>query len=232
MSIQYVLQENTLPFGSKYRARTRATATVDLNGVIDRMLEQGSTITRGDILAVLENYHQAIERLVLEGRRVITPAAVFFAGVGGTFTDATDGFDPQRHELRVTVTPARGFRQAIRSQARVTKTEAQELLPAPQSALDRESGKTNETLTPGGVMVLGGKRLKFDEGDTLQGVFLINTGDESITRVRTYARNLPSQVSFVAPALPAGQYRLELRSALNGAEQLRIGRLKDQLTVA
>ena len=84
MSIQYVLQENTLPKGDKYRARVQARGTVDLDGVIDRMLEQGSTITRADILAVLNNYYTAIERLVLSGYRVVTPEAVFCAQVRGT----------------------------------------------------------------------------------------------------------------------------------------------------
>lgn len=58
MTISYVLHENHLTSDpNDYLARVYVTGTVDVEGVIDRMIERGSTTTKADILAALEDYH-------------------------------------------------------------------------------------------------------------------------------------------------------------------------------
>ena len=42
----------------------------------------------------------------------------------------------------------------------------------------------------------------------------------------------PSEVSFITPALPAGEYEIEVRAAFNEAGEIRSGRLLVPLTVS
>jgi hypothetical protein len=76
MSINYVLLENNLTSDpDNYMAMVQSIGTAELDDVIERMIEMGSTVVKADILCVLEDYHSAIENMVLEGMNVNTPGA-------------------------------------------------------------------------------------------------------------------------------------------------------------
>ena len=57
MSINYVLAENHLVEGSNaYVGRVMSLGTINEQGLVDEILKRGSTLTRPDILAVLDVY--------------------------------------------------------------------------------------------------------------------------------------------------------------------------------
>ena len=65
MTIQYKLFENHLPNGADlYQARVAYNRVVDLDGVIEPMDYRSSSITRADMLAVLEDFYQALLMLL------------------------------------------------------------------------------------------------------------------------------------------------------------------------
>ena len=71
MTIKYALFENHLTSEpNQFSARVRFTGSVGLDMLAQRILDQGSTVTRPDILAVLENMIMATEGYLLEGYRV------------------------------------------------------------------------------------------------------------------------------------------------------------------
>ena len=77
-------------------------------------------------------------------------------------------------------------------------------------------------------MKVSGKRMKIDPEVTEQGAFLIN-GDNAV-RIDTYVTFRPGELVAVLPKnLGKGQYQLEIRGTVNGAE--RSGRLAVTLTV-
>ena len=86
-------------------------------------------------------------------------------------------------------------------------------------------------MTPGGAARLVGYDLKFDPADPNQGAFFI-AADNSETRAEILIHNMPRELSFLNPALPAGVYRLQVRAILNDTPDLRVGQLEEQLTVA
>ena len=54
MAINYCLLENNLTSDpNDYAAQVKITSSADLEQIADRMIEQGSTVTKADILAVL-----------------------------------------------------------------------------------------------------------------------------------------------------------------------------------
>ncbi|MEW5961563.1 MAG: DNA-binding domain-containing protein [Chloroflexota bacterium] len=57
MTIFYSLHKNPLTNGANhYRALVQSNGSVDLAGVIDRMIAHGSTITKADALATLQDF--------------------------------------------------------------------------------------------------------------------------------------------------------------------------------
>ena len=122
--ITYALHENHLtPAPNDYRALVQFAGSVDLDGVIKRMIERGSTTTTADVLAVLQDYHAAIESLVLEGFKVITPGANYGVSVKGVFDGRTDNFDQARHQVAPLVSryPAANGRLTILGRHRYSR---------------------------------------------------------------------------------------------------------------
>ncbi|MBN1305207.1 MAG: DUF4469 domain-containing protein [Anaerolineales bacterium] len=231
MSINYSLRENRLTGNPEaYTARVQARGSVDLETVIEAMVEQGSTITKADILGVLEDYFSAIERLVLLGYTVLTPSANYGTSIKGLFDGPDDSFDESRHRVAGAVRPGARFRRTVVERASFNKIITDVPKPIVQAFTDFESGERNNTLTPGGLAEVYGNRLKFDPGAPDQGIYLIGT-DGSETRVSVVARNQPGSLIFRAPdGLADGVYNLQVR-ATQGSEEIRPGTLKDILTV-
>lgn len=135
------------------------------------MMRQGSTLTRADTLAALENYHQAIITLVLEGFKVRTRTAVYGASIKGSFEGQDDAFSPARHQLEPQVSAGSTLRHAMHREGRAVKGESRSQDPHPLEYTDVNSGSRNDQVTPGGLGQLSGYRLKFDPADPAQGLF-------------------------------------------------------------
>jgi hypothetical protein len=192
MSINYILVENNLTSDpDDYAARVQPAGTAELQDVIERIIMQGSTVTRADIVSVLEDYHTAIEALVLEGVNVNTPGANYSASIRGVFEGPADGFDPARHQVRAAVRPGKRFRKAVQGRAQAVKGEAMLPRPNPVEFTDVNTGERNSMLTPGGMAQVIGHRLKFDPADAAQGIYLVAEGGAEI-KVDVVGSNKPA----------------------------------------
>lgn len=64
MAIRYSLFENYLTSDpDDYSAKVYPTCVANLEDVIDRMVERGSTVTRADILSVMDDFELALQSL-------------------------------------------------------------------------------------------------------------------------------------------------------------------------
>jgi len=231
MTVQYVLYENYLTSNPEdYCARVQPSGSADEEIIIERMVERGSTVTRADIVSVLTDYFSTIESLVLDGYNVNTPIANFSVSIKGIFSGLGDGYDQARHQISPVVNPGSRLRNTVRNRAQVTKKETLLPKPNPIEYIDVSTTTRNSLLTPGGFGKLSGHRLKFDPNDLAQGIFFL-TADGTPTRVATIGQNKPAELMFIVPALPAGEYRLEVRVAF-GEIGLRTGLLDTTLTVS
>jgi hypothetical protein len=231
MPIHYVLLENPQADDLQtYQAAVQPVSTAELEDVIDRMVKTAVPVSRSELLAVLEGFFAAIERMVLEGRHVNTPLANFQASIAGLFDSPDDCYDPRRHQVVATVSPGERFRRTIRRQARVAKEDASSVEPHPVQLLDVSSGECNDLLTPGGIGRLAGHQLKFNPDDPEQGIFFV-AADGGTSRVEFVGKNMPAELRFLIPALEPGEYRLQVRAIVYGCGGVRSGTLKSPLTV-
>jgi|SaaInl7_200m_RNA_FD_contig_31_2413020_length_980_multi_10_in_0_out_0_1 hypothetical protein len=233
MPIHYVLQDNHLTADpNDYRAMVQPMGTAGDAEVIQRMIEQGSTVNRPDILAALEDYYSAVESLVMEGFNVNTPLANFKTSIKGVFDSQADNFDPGRHQLRARISAGARLRSVISERGSTQKQETFKPRPNPVEFSDINSAERNSVLTPGGMAQLIGHRLKFDPVEADQGIFFI-AADATETKVTIVGGNKPAELMFLIPdTLVAGDYTLEVRATIHDASDVRLGSLDAVLTVS
>lgn len=229
MGINFSLYKNNLSSeANQYRAVVQASGTMDYEQIVDLVVKQNSTVTRADVLAVLDNFFTVIEDALLLGFNVNTPGINGRVSIKGGFEGQNDGFVAGRNRVEASFTPGLRMRRAMQ-QAQVQKQEGSERLPRPLDYTDLNSGELNSQVTPGGMGQLTGYRLKFDPVDTAQGIFFVNG---SATRVSVVGKNGPSELMFmVPPGLAPGDYNLEVRSSM-GNGTVRTGVLAYALTIS
>lgn len=230
--IPYILLENHLTSDPRdYMARVVSSGTVRLETLVDDIMKRGTTVTRPDILAVLDAYHDVIIDRLLEGQRVSTPTANYGISIEGVFDGVSDEFDPSRHVVDGTLSSGALLRNRIRTRSQLDKHETRIPEPNPAEYMDFASETKDSIVTPGGPGQLNGHRLKFDADDPQQGVFFI-ASDDNEAQATMIMQNKPANLMFMVPdTLVAGDYTLEVRAAMSEAGALRSGALRHTLTV-
>lgn len=228
--INYSLHENTFSNDAEnYRAIVQSHGTLDLDQTIKEMIARGSAATEAGAAALLKDFFNTAQVLLLYGWRLSTPLFSIGLSIQGTFDDQLDTFDSSRHQIDLVFTPNRQFLRAIQSQAQTQKQKPNRPQPRPLQYINPNNGADNQTLTPGGGARVLGELLSFDQADPNQGIFLI-AEDQSSTRIEVVINNTPSDLIFLVPSdLTAGQYQLEVRAQFGAG--LRSGTLKNPLTV-
>ncbi|MCB9104755.1 MAG: DUF4469 domain-containing protein [Anaerolineales bacterium] len=228
--IDFGLHKNKLTNGKEqYRATVLTKETYTLNDVIDRMVEQNTTLTRQDIMAVLDLFFYTVMMLVLEGNSVLTPLVNLGVSIAGNFRSADDTFDRKRHKVKARVNASKVFKDKVEQQAQVQQQKPNRPMPQPGECIIPNSAD-NRTLTPGGGMKLRGHNLQFDEADPQQGIFLV-AEDQTRTRVEVVLHNTARELIFLVPnTLTSGSYTLEVRVRY-GNDNVRAGVLESTLSV-
>lgn len=237
MPIPYALFENVVTSDpNDYTAVVQPIGTADLDLIAERILANGSVLAKADILALLESSVTTIAGLLREGYWVNYGGLCdLMPTVQGVFNGLTDRFDPTRHRVSVGGGAGARVRSLVEANATVTKVEGVKPTPLPLVYKDFLSGTENNLLTPGSIGTLIGHRLKMNLSNTDEGLFFINaTTGAAVQSVASFQKNKPGELVWLNPAsgqLPAGNYRLEVRSRL-GTTELRKGQLGAVLTRA
>ncbi len=94
MSINYSLIPNHLTDDpSDYMAVVQDQQTRTMDDIIDEMADRGSTVTKADILSVMEDYQAVLAKFLSNGDRINTPLFKTSASISGVFEDQTNNFD-------------------------------------------------------------------------------------------------------------------------------------------
>ena len=234
MAINYALFKNHLtPDPKKYAAHVEITASADEKVIAERIIEQGSTVTSADILAVIEALTKAVQALLLEGYRVnIADLVQFYPRIKGTFDGPTDTFDPSRHTLDAAAAIGPRIRNTIRDRGQPHKNETHIPTPNITNYEDLVTGQTNHAIHPNGLGTHNGPHHKYNEAQPDEGIYLINTTTQTETKVIYVQQNQPAQLVFINPdTLTPGQtYQIQVRARMRDSAHLRTGRLDQPLT--
>jgi len=219
MTLKYSLAENLLTEREDdYSAHAHAAASLDIEAVIQRMLQRGTTLTRTDILAVWNAICETVKDVHLEGNTVNTPLFNTSFSISGVFESPLDSFDPNRHKLNINVTKGAVLRDAEKN-VRVEKTNVPSPMPQIQEVKDSISGTVNEKFTPGGVVEVRGYNLRIDGDDPKCGLWFIDENGNEI-KAETIIENKPSRILAMIPDLTATSYQVKLVTQHTGSGTL------------
>lgn len=233
--LKYSLRENLLtPQPNDYMAQVTDSQSYNLEQIIDKMIERGSTLTKADITATMQVYTETICSLLEEGLQINTPLINTSMSISGVFDGATDSFDSSRHTVNINITPGTKLKETL-AKVKTQKVEATSTDPFITEVKDIVSGSVNESLTAGGILQAVGARLKFDNADEAQGIFLIPETGNAV-RCSIVAENKPARVMAMIPTdITAGTYYLEIRSKMDSSgkatKTLKVGRFNKALTI-
>ncbi|MCL2132010.1 MAG: DUF4469 domain-containing protein [Lentimicrobiaceae bacterium] len=201
-----------------YSAITHSTGSLDKEEIITRMLHKGTLTTRTDIVAVMNNFEEAIEEAMLEGYSITYPLFNTSFSISGVFESPTDSFDGNRHKLNINLTKGVRLRETERK-VKFEKTTAATPLPTIQEVKDCMSGKVNELLTKGGVVELTGYSLKIEGDSPSCGLWFINAEKEE-QKSSLVLENKPSRIMAMIPVLAKGAYQIKIVTQFTGGGKL------------
>ncbi len=183
--------------------------------------EAASTVGRADAVAVIEMMAAWIEQRAADGREVdFGPLGQTRLGMAGIFEPGEESIRPD--EWRLTI----GWQITRRLQARVDR-------PAKRAGLERRQPPNRgpyvaavtdlmtgsaDAYTPGGLLELRGSRLKFDTGQSDEGVFFAPAAGGPEVRAEHYIVVFPKKVQVQIPAALNGPQRLMVRRRLRPSQ--------------
>ena len=198
----------------KFTAKIQSSVSYSFEDIIDRMVENGSTLSREELVAAVRGYHQVIAGIIKKGGVIHTEAFQLRFSITGTFDDASEAFDPKKQAIHLHIIPGPLFQEAAQ------EAVPQKVSPHTQTGIvitevkDSTTGSINANITSEGVVEIVGSYLKIEGNNPQVGVYFI-AQDGTEHKVATLAQNKPSSLLVVAPTLTSGTYTLEIKTQYN-----------------
>jgi hypothetical protein len=230
--LKYALYPNHLTEGENdYSAIPQSLTSKKIEDIIQQITIPGSILKETECVAVIHDFFKAVSANLSEGYGFVSEYIRIHPKISGVFDGAEDQFDEQRHEKQISVVATSVLKDAV-NDLKLEKVEANVRKPQIKSVYDLKSQETNGLLSPGHMLEIHGISLKLDNEQSDEGVFLINSADNSETKLEQIHMNLPSTLSGMLPdSLVSGSFLLEVRNRLIGNKSLTIGIYSKPLSV-
>lgn len=220
MRLKYSLYPN--PFRKKeYMASVQPNRISTLDDVLQDMAKRSRRYSAAELQGIFSLFLETVDYLLKQNHHIHLPFLKITTSISGKFTGEQDLFDPKRHRVNVKVNPGKEL-TAMAQEIKVQKVKPSR--PDPWIRSIRGYNRLGPgILVSGGSAELKGMHLKIDEGDPKQGLFLIGAGYPDI-RITVLFHNLSTRLAFEVPdSVPAGEYRLMIRTTVGNSTELRQG---------
>ena len=215
------LREN--PFSNrnkKYSWHSRNMGRMTHEQLIDAVAQANTTVTKADVLAVITEYGQQVQKALQEGYSVESFFGTLSVGASGSAEKESEKFSPKEqkdkrtpkkdHKLSLRFRAKRSFQDRVREGVQY-KTERLQRLCAPHVNYVLNAGTRKERLTAGDCMHIHGQFIKADLDDNEQGVFV--AGGRKTFRLTRYVRCTRCSIDVLLPDdLPPGKYSVYVRT--------------------
>jgi hypothetical protein len=216
----------------EYIATVKQWKKTDLDQIIDYMVAEGTGLTRPQALAYFEMLVQSVEHFIKINGGVSTPLCHIRTTISGVFLNREDKFDNKRHCVHLCMSPGSRLKNVI-SQIKFKKENTGGHIPDPQSFIDAASETKNQMATPQSIATLKGDNLKFDSSDLEQGIFFVPENNvKGNIRVNFYSTVRTTEINFLVPLLPPGNYTVVIRTVMRRHRSIRAGVLHHLITVS
>lgn len=200
--------------------------------LIEAITGAGSILKPTEVNAVIDSYWSAITEYIRRGEGYKGDYIYTRYGIRGVFYGNEDQFDPERHQVVVSLVPRNSITGGT-DNVTLQKVDRQDILPHIENIYDWGSRTYGEILTPDGVLEIAGDNLKIYNNLEVEGVFFVSEFNDYETRSPEIRINEPKTLTLRIPEdLPVGTCRLEVRTTPRNGNRLRTGIFTPKLTVA
>lgn len=231
MALKYKLIKNPLhTHKNDYLAIPTKHEKLTTEDIIEQMANNGSTTTKADALALLEEFFQTVSKAVENGYSISTEIFKISPSISGTFEHPDSPLNSDIHKIHLNLSP--GSRLSKAAQQIKTK-RVPSVTPLPilhQFACHHPAASHNKGI-PGQAASIKGHRLKINEDDPAQGIYFTNNQSHQVTKVSMLITNKPSELMFFIPDHLAGPFTIEVRTVFHNSKQLRKSRLDATITI-
>ena len=209
--ILYSLRENPFSRGKedKFIASMRTNEVLDKEDLIDAMLWKNTTLSRQDILAVMDLMRETVEEKIIEGHRVSTDFFKAGASIKGGFRTCTDRFDPKRHSIAVSLNASPQFCRDISLRAGVERINPLDRNPLIRDFYDYAGSRYGAVLSAGGLVALKGARLCSEKALTRVVLYRSET-NRGLPPLRIHEIRKKKILLSLPAELDEGEYRIEV----------------------
>ena len=183
-----------------------------------RAIVEERTEYRVDTLVNTANLiDEKIRQLVCQNNIVKTGTAMFTPAIEGLFLGKTGTVDPAKNKCTVNIIPTAAMRSELDKVTMEFSGTVKESGGARIGLVkDVTTGKTDGTITPGGMIDVTGSKIRCinADGTGIGSLTLLKSTDRSVaTSITLFGINDPSRLMFTLPAnLEAGTYELTLET--------------------
>jgi hypothetical protein len=199
----------------KYMARARAETPLSVENVC------ASATTRGGAEINYETMVEAVRLYMAEAMYQLADGFSVNNGYYSIHPSIKGGFDstaidPERNKPDFNFRKGRGMRELLEHTS--VTIEGVAPIEAYIGEVQDVASQSGDALTPEGMFIIEGSRIKIDGTAEANGVYFVNKADSERTKVTGhFAENLPSRLVLQIPALAAGVYRLEILTQFSGS---------------
>ena len=188
--------------------------TKSLEYIAKEIVRERTEYREDTILSIMKLVEEKIRHVLYSGYPVMTENVRFSPTITGSFDSHGEVLDDKGMKCGVNVTVNQIVKDGLAG-VKLYIDSVQELGGAKIDCVkDLTTGKTDGTVTPGGMVEVTGSKIKcLNEDGSGIGHFRLYNESESAEEVKVLGVNDPSKIIFIFPTgLLAGNYRLEIET--------------------
>jgi len=216
-TLKYQIFSTRLANQERFLGRIPTMHNYDQAGLIDHMIDLGTSVSRGEIQSILSLLELAIQKICGEGSTACLDGFVRFApAISGAFDSEGDGFVDGRNTVYVNATVSTVFNDRFALLTSVEKVDGTFKTPRVFSIRDLATETTNQKVTVNNIVTLGGTRLKFDPQNSGEFLRFVNADDPTqFVPVTKFQKFTDKEVVFLMPSVTFANGYFELANAMN-----------------
>jgi hypothetical protein len=195
-----------------YIARTVNEATLSIEEICAALKNRGGfTGSYDDLVAHVNQFFDELAYQLCDGFAVNLKYFSIHPNVGGTFDKASEEIDPKKHPVNFRFRSLSALR-LLAEQVLVEVDGIADVSGYIDEFVDVATESVNEALTPAGMFIMTGHKIRISGDRPEVGVYFVSPTDPSnrVKASRRLAENTPSKLIGAVPVLEAGVWRVEV----------------------
>jgi len=220
--IRVNLHPNYLP-GTEgtFQARTVNEASLSVKQVCAYLVNRGGfTGSYENLVEFVQQYLDEAVYLLLNGMAINTGYFTIYPNIGGTFDNARETHDHEKHPVSFRFRILRKFRQLI-GEITVSVEGVAETSAWIDEFHDTEEDETNSIYVPDNLFIIRGSKIKIAGDDPNVGLYFVPVSDPAqAVKVTRIAGNTSTKIVGIAPKTEHVQNRIEIRTQYAGSNSI------------